>query len=170
MDKAPASAPAKADKKNEKLTGWLGTYAALTALGAMWTIINLFRNNFDVLGDCGGKASSILKKFCADVTPPIIAEIVVGFILAALAVVAVMLVYKRKKIAIPYVIVFEAVVLVWNIIDFAIANDVLGPWAAKTGMNVTGRLVASLVIAVVQAGIWIPFFIFSKKAKQELNQ
>ena len=134
MDKAPASAPAKADKKNEKLTGWLGTYAALTALGAMWTIINLFRNNFDVLGDCGGKASSILKKFCADVTPPIIAEIVVGFILAA------------------------------------IANAVLGPWAAKTGMNVTGRLVASLVIAVVQAGIWIPFFIFSKKAKQELNQ
>ncbi len=162
-------APAAAAKKNEKLTGWLGFYVGMTAVGAAWTIINLFRNNFDVLGDCGGKAGLVLRAFCKDVTPPIIAEIIVGFILAALAVVAVILVSKRKKISIPYVIAFEAVVLTWNIIDFAIASAVLGPWAEKTHINVSARLIVSLIFAIVQAG-WIPYFIFSKAAKKELNQ
>ena len=167
MDKTPA--PAKADKKNEKLTGWLGAFVGLTSLGAAWTVINLFRNNFDMLGECG-KSSILLKAFCKDVTPPLIAEIIVGFIFVALAILAVVLVSKRKKIAIPYVIAFESAVLAWNIVDFAIANAVLGPWAAKTNVNITGTLVASLVISIIQAGIWIPYFILSKKAKQELNQ
>ena len=162
-------APAAANKKNEKLTGWLGVYVGMTAIGAAWTIINLFRNNFDVLGTCGNKTNLVMKAFCKDVMPPIIAEIIVGFIFAALAIGAVILVTKRKKISIPYVIALEAAILAWNIIDFAIASAVLGPWAAKTKVDVTGRLVVSLIFAIIQAG-WIPYFIFSKTAKKELNQ
>ncbi|MBR5418965.1 DUF2569 family protein [Candidatus Saccharibacteria bacterium] len=169
MKKEVVPAPAE-KKKNEKLTGWLGTFVALTIVGAAWTLIGLVKNHFQVLSDCGQRSSILIQNFCREITPPVIAEIIAGFVFVALAIVAVTLVYKRKKISIPYVIAFEALVLAWNIIDVAITMSVLGPYLDKVSSKTMSSLIVSLVVSVVQAGIWIPYFIFGKQAKEELTK
>lgn len=168
MNEQPAAAPAK--KKNEKLTGWLGTYVVMTVIGVVYSLISIFKNNSEVLSECNGAKLSLVKKFCDEVTGPIGLEMTMIIIIAILAIIGVVLVYKRKKISIPYVIAFEAIVLAWNIIDFAMAMSILGPWGEKLHTDLTSGLVSSLVISIVSACIWIPFFIFSKTAKKELNQ